>query len=104
MNAEIISVGSELLLGQIVNTNAAFLSQELAALGINVFYQTTVGDNQKRLSEVLEQAHKRADILIMTGGLGPTKDDLTKETVAALVGEELSYHDDSLRSIEAFFQ
>ncbi|NEU29305.1 competence/damage-inducible protein A [bacterium LRH843] len=104
MNAEIMSVGSELLLGQIVNTNAAFLSQELAALGINVFYQTTVGDNQSRLSEALELAHKRADILIMTGGLGPTKDDLTKETVADLVGEELTYHEDSLSSIEAFFQ
>ncbi len=103
MNAEIISVGSELLLGQIVNTNAVFLSQELAELGINVFYQTTVGDNEQRLHDALEQAHRRADILIITGGLGPTKDDLTKETVASFVGEELTYHEESLRSIEDYF-
>lgn len=104
MNAEIISVGSELLLGQIVNTNAVFLSQELAVLGINVYYQTTVGDNNQRLHETLKQAHSRADLLIITGGLGPTKDDLTKETVAAFVGEPLIYHEESLRSIEDYFQ
>ncbi|TWI55228.1 competence/damage-inducible protein A [Halalkalibacter nanhaiisediminis] len=104
MNAEIISVGSELLLGQIVNTNATFLSKELAELGIDVYYQTTVGDNEQRLYETLKQAHSRADLLIITGGLGPTKDDLTKETVALFVGEELTYHEESLRSIEGYFQ
>ncbi len=104
MNAEIISVGSELLLGQIVNTNAAFLARECAELGINVFHQTTVGDNQQRFFDALKQAHARADILLITGGLGPTKDDLTKETVAQFVGETLVHHEDSLRYIEAFFE
>ncbi|GAE24328.1 molybdopterin binding motif [Halalkalibacter wakoensis JCM 9140] len=104
MNAELISVGSELLLGQIVNTNAAFLSQELAVLGVNVYYQTTVGDNDKRLTTTLEQAVSRSDLIILTGGLGPTKDDLTKETVAALVGKKLVHDEKSLHTIEAFFQ
>lgn len=104
MNAEIISVGSELLLGQIVNTNAAFLARECAELGINVFYQTTVGDNQQRFFDTLKSAFDRADMLIITGGLGPTKDDLTKETVARFVGEELAHHEESLHYIEAFFK
>lgn len=104
MNAEIISVGSELLLGQIVNTNATFISKELATIGINVYFQTTVGDNQKRLTEALNQAKKRSDLIILTGGLGPTKDDLTKETVADLVCEKLVYHEPSLLHIERFFK
>ena len=104
MNAEIISVGSELLLGQIVNTNAAFLSQELAILGVNVYYQTTVGDNHLRLTSALEQAQSRSDLVILTGGLGPTKDDLTKESVGALVGKQLVHDPKSLHSIEAFFK
>lgn len=103
MNAEIIAVGSELLLGQIVNTNARFLSQKLAELGINVFFHTAVGDNPSRLLSAVEIAQKRADILIFTGGLGPTKDDLTKETVAHLLGCELIYSEDSLKSIHAHF-
>jgi nicotinamide-nucleotide amidase len=104
MNAELISVGSELLLGQIVNTNAAFLSQELAIVGIDVFYQTTVGDNDSRLTLALNQAISRSDLIIITGGLGPTKDDLTKETVAALAGKKLVHHEKSLHNIEAYFQ
>jgi nicotinamide-nucleotide amidase len=104
MNAEIISVGSELLLGQIVNTNAAFLSQELAFLGVNVFYQTTVGDNHKRLTSALELAKSRSDLIILTGGLGPTKDDLTKEAVAELAGKPLVHHEESLKSIEDYFK
>ncbi len=104
MNAEIISVGSELLLGQIVNTNAAFLARECAELGINVYHQTTVGDNPQRFFDALKQAFARADILLITGGLGPTKDDLTKETVARFVGESLVHHEESLRYIEAFFK
>ncbi|ARK30937.1 competence/damage-inducible protein A [Halalkalibacter krulwichiae] len=104
MNAEIISVGSELLLGQIVNTNAAYLSQELAILGVNVFHQTTVGDNDTRLTEALIQAKKRSDLIILTGGLGPTKDDLTKESVARFVGKPLVHHEQSLHNIEEFFK
>ncbi|KHF38663.1 competence/damage-inducible protein A [Halalkalibacter okhensis] len=104
MNAELISVGSELLLGQIVNTNAAFLSQELALLGVNVFYQTTVGDNGQRLTSALELANSRSDLIIITGGLGPTKDDLTKETVASFVNSKLVHHEESLHNIESYFQ
>lgn len=104
MNAELISVGSELLLGQIVNTNAVYLSQELAHLGINVFFQSTVGDNKQRFYDTLRQAHERADVVIITGGLGPTKDDLTKETVAEFLGKKLVHDEESLRSIEAFFE
>lgn len=91
MNAEIIAVGTELLLGQITNTNAKFLSEKLALLGINVYYHTVVGDNNHRLQEAIQIAEKRADMLIFTGGLGPTKDDLTKETIASSLQEELVY-------------
>lgn len=89
MTAEIICVGTELLLGNIVNTNAAFLSEKLAYLGINCYYQTVVGDNRDRLLSVINTALSRADILIFSGGLGPTEDDLTKETVAEALGKKL---------------
>lgn len=82
MNCEIIAVGTELLLGQIANTDAQYISSRLSELGINVYYHTTVGDNKQRLLDALDIAVKRADIIITTGGLGPTMDDLTKETVA----------------------
>lgn len=85
MKVELISVGTELLLGNIVNTNVAFLAEQCAALGLSVYYQTVVGDNKDRLKDTLSTAISRSDIVIMTGGLGPTKDDLTKETVAELV-------------------
>lgn len=104
MNAEIIAVGSELLLGQIVNTNARFLSQQLADLGINVYYHTVVGDNPDRLRSAIEIAERRADLIIFTGGLGPTKDDLTKETIARHLGKELVIDQDALASIEFYFQ
>lgn len=89
MTAEIICVGTELLLGNIVNTNAAFLSEKLAYLGINCYFQTAVGDNRDRLLSVINTALSRADILIFSGGLGPTEDDLTKETVAEALGKKL---------------
>lgn len=89
MRAEIIAVGTEILLGQIVNTNATFLSQELANLGIEVYYQSVVGDNRDRLKGQLEIAEKRSDLIILCGGLGPTEDDLTKQVVAEHVGETL---------------
>ncbi|MEA4920384.1 MAG: competence/damage-inducible protein A [Clostridiaceae bacterium] len=89
MKCELIAVGTELLLGEIANTDAQMLSQGLSELGINVYHHTVVGDNPERLSEVLEIAKKRADIIITTGGLGPTADDLTKETIAACFGKKL---------------
>ncbi|MED3563352.1 competence/damage-inducible protein A [Bacillus xiapuensis] len=104
MNAEIIAVGSELLLGQIVNTNARFISQHLADAGINVYYHTVVGDNPSRLKAVIKVAESRSDLIIFTGGLGPTKDDLTKETIAKHIGKELIFDETALESIEAYFK
>lgn len=104
MNAEIIAVGSELLLGQIVNTNARFLSQHLADMGINVFYHTVVGDNPDRLKSAIENAEKRSNLIIFTGGLGPTKDDLTKETIAKHLGKELVFDQAALDSIKVYFE
>lgn len=103
MNAEIIAVGSELLLGQIANTNAKFISNQLSELGINVFYHTVVGDNPGRLKEVIEVAEKRADLIIFSGGLGPTKDDLTKETIASHLNVPLTLDNVALSFIEEFF-
>lgn len=104
MNAEIIAVGSELLLGQIVNTNARFLSQQLAVLGVNVYYHTVVGDNPDRLKTAIEIAEQRSNLIIFTGGLGPTKDDLTKETIARHIGKELVMDQAALESIELYFR
>ena len=104
MNAELIAVGTEILLGDIVNTDAQVISQGLSELGINVFYQTVVGDNPARLRHVVETARDRADIIITTGGLGPTLDDLTKETLAAVFGKKLALHQPSLDRIKGFFQ
>ncbi len=92
MKAEIIAVGTELLLGSIVNTDAQFLSRRLAAIGIDVLYHTVVGDNPERLTEALNIAKQRVDIIITTGGLGPTYDDLTKQTIAACFSREMVYH------------
>lgn len=103
MNAELIAVGTEILLGDIVNTDAQLISQGLSELGINVFYQTVVGDNPERLRRVIDEAKERADILITTGGLGPTLDDLTKETLAAAFGKKLVLHEPSLADIRGFF-
>ena len=103
MNAEILAVGTELLMGQIVNTNARFISEKLNDLGIGVYFHSVVGDNPVRLKDSLGLAVKRADIIVMTGGLGPTQDDLTKETVASALGSKLVLHEESLRKIEAFF-
>jgi nicotinamide-nucleotide amidase len=104
MNAEIIAVGSELLLGQIVNSNARFISQQLAGIGINVFFHTVVGDNPDRLKSVIEIAEKRSNLIIFTGGLGPTKDDLTKETIARHLGKKLVMDQEALESIELYFK
>lgn len=104
MKAEIIAVGTELLLGQIVNTNAQYLSQELAALGLDVYFQTVVGDNMNRLAEAVRTASGRADVLILTGGLGPTQDDLTKEALAEVLGRTLYIDPEAMANIERFFQ
>lgn len=103
MQAEIIAVGTELLLGDILNTNAQFLSRELAALGVDVYFQTVVGDNPVRLQSVIEIARARCDLLIFSGGLGPTDDDLTKQTVAAAFGDTLRFDAEECARIERFF-
>ena len=103
MTAEIISVGTELLLGNILNTNAQYLSRELAALGITVRRQSTIGDNHSRLAEFVNEAKQRCDLLVFTGGLGPTADDLTKETVAACFGDTLTFDPDEWQKIVDFF-
>ncbi|WP_258729233.1 competence/damage-inducible protein A [Bacillus atrophaeus] len=102
--AEIIAVGSELLLGQITNTNAQFISKGLAEIGINVFYHTAVGDNPERLKQVISIAEERSDFIIFSGGLGPTKDDLTKETIANVLGRPLVLDDEAFQSIEDYFK
>lgn len=103
MNAEILAVGTELLLGDIVNTNAQYIAKRLAEIGINVYYQSVVGDNSNRLYQSFELALKRADIVITTGGLGPTNDDLTKETAAAIAGKSMVLDQKSLDWIESYF-
>src|SRR4030042_1898498 len=90
MKAEIISIGTELLLGEITDTNASYLAAELPLLGVDLYWVTQVGDNLGRLGEVLERAWSRSDLILATGGLGPTDDDITREAIAGLLGEELS--------------
>lgn len=104
MPCEIINVGTELLLGEVVNTNAAYLAQKLAASGIELFYQTSVGDDRARLSRVLRGALKRSDIVIITGGLGPTQDDITKEVVAKILNRRLVPNKKIISHIEGRFR
>ncbi|AQY51057.1 competence damage-inducible protein A [Listeria weihenstephanensis FSL R9-0317] len=102
-SAEIIAVGTELLLGQIVNSNAAFISKELAECGVYVYHHTVVGDNPERLKKVIEIAESRSDILIFSGGLGPTEDDITKQVLAEYLKKNIVYDADHLTKIEQFF-
>ena len=102
--AEILCVGTELLIGDIVNTNAAYLSRRLASLGIGVYRQSVVGDNAARLAEDLRAALERADLVVTSGGLGPTYDDLTKETAAAVFGRDMYMHEESLERIRRYFR
>lgn len=104
MRAELISVGTELLLGQIVDTNAAYLAQRLAEVGIDVYYKQTVGDNPTRIEEAVRLALSRADVVVMTGGLGPTEDDLTVATVAGTLGLNLVHDDAVAAHIRQFFE
>lgn len=103
MNAEILAVGTEILLGDILNTNAQYLAKELAGLGIGVYYQTVVGDNPQRLEDTILNAFSRADIIITTGGLGPTEDDLTKETGTKYFGKKLILDERALKRIKKYF-
>ena len=104
MIVEIVSTGTELLLGQIVNTNAPYLARKLNELGFDAVYQTTVGDNRRRMASVFSIALDRADIVITSGGLGPTQGDITKEVSAELLGRDLNLHEPSVEHIQAFFK
>ena len=104
MVVELISVGTEILLGNIVNTNAAYLAEQCALLGCSLYRQSVIGDNEGRMEELIRQAVGRSDIVILTGGLGPTKDDLTKEVTAKVFGKELYMDEHSRERIEGFFQ
>ncbi|MCM1040613.1 MAG: competence/damage-inducible protein A [Roseburia sp.] len=104
MIVEIISVGTEILLGNIVNTNAAYLAEKCAGIGLSCYYQDVVGDNEERLTNVLHTALSRADVILLSGGLGPTQDDLTKETAAKVMGKNLYLHEPSKEAISAYFE
>ncbi|HEY6367429.1 MAG TPA: CinA family nicotinamide mononucleotide deamidase-related protein [Candidatus Binatia bacterium] len=103
-NAEIVAIGSELLLGQIVDTNSAWMAQRLTALGVNLYFKSVVGDNPGRMREVIQRALERADIVITSGGLGPTQDDLTREIIAEVTGRRLVLDDDLLEQVEEHFR
>lgn len=103
MKAEIIAVGTEILTGQIVNTNAQFLSEKLAEIGVDVYFQTAVGDNETRLLSLLEIASQRSNLVILTGGLGPTEDDLTKQTLARFLGKDLVFDPQAQEKLDIFF-
>ena len=104
MVVELISVGTEILLGNIVNTNAAYLAEKCALLGCSLYHQTVVGDNEERMEEAIRQAIERADIVILTGGLGPTKDDLTKEVTAKVFSRKLYMDEHSKARIQDYFE
>ncbi|HFI0723562.1 TPA: competence/damage-inducible protein A [Streptococcus suis] len=103
MKAELIAVGTEILTGQIINTNAQFLSEKCAELGIDVYFHTAVGDNENRLLSVLEIASKRSELVILCGGLGPTEDDLTKQTLATFLGRNLVFDELAMAKLDRFF-
>ena len=103
MKAQIMSVGTELLLGQIIDTNAAWLAQYLSALGIDLYWKVVVGDNLDRLTGELRHAWDRVELIVMTGGVGPTEDDLTREGIAALLGEQMEVQPELERHLRAWF-
>jgi nicotinamide-nucleotide amidase len=104
VNAEIVAIGSELLLGQSVSTNSAWMAQCLAGIGINLFYKTIVGDNAGRRREIISRALERSDVVITSGGIGPTEDDPTREIVAEVTGRELVLDPSLLQQIEERFR
>ncbi|MEE8385597.1 MAG: competence/damage-inducible protein A, partial [Dehalococcoidia bacterium] len=103
MKAELVSIGTELLLGEILDTNAQYLAARLPPLGIDLYYTSKVGDNLERLTEVIERAWSRSDLVITTGGLGPTEDDLTREAIARVLGEEMTVDPALERQLREFF-
>ena len=104
MKAEIIMIGTELLLGQIVDTNASYLARKLAQIGFDLYRKTTIGDNENRIAEAIQNAFSRADVVITSGGLGPTVDDKTRDAVAAATGRKLALDHNLLKYIEEFFK
>lgn len=104
MKAEIIATGTEILLGQTLNTSAHYITGKLSELGIEVDFHTTVGDNQDRVEAVLKQALNRSDLVLTTGGTGPTVDDMTKELVAKVLGLKMQLDKDSLERVQHFFR
>jgi len=104
MKAEIIPVGTEILLGNIIDTNSSFLANQLPLLGIDLYFVSIVGDNQRRLVDTLKRAWKRADLIITTGGLGPTQDDITREAIGKLVGEELKVDENLWQELQDLFR
>ena len=104
MVCEIICVGTELLLGSVVNTNATFISEKLSTMGFSLFRQTVVGDNVQSIKDALDSAFKSADLVIMSGGLGPTQDDLTKEAACEFFGQKMVLHNPSLKRIKSYFK
>jgi nicotinamide-nucleotide amidase len=104
MNAEIISIGTELLMGETVDTNSSYIGEQLARIGIDLTWATKVGDHPSRLQEAIRRAWERSDVTITTGGLGPTSDDLTRESIAAVMGEEMEVQDDMLAHLRAQFE
>src|SRR5690349_21420675 len=103
MRAEILSVGTELLLGHITDTNASYLAQRLFALGIDLYFISAAGDNLARLTQTVARAHERSDLVVITGGLGPTEDDLTREAIAAVLGETPTVDEEYLERLRAWF-
>ena len=103
MHAEILSIGTELLMGELVDTNSSYLASELAKLGVEVRWVTKVGDDPDRLYEAIERAYKRSDVTLTSGGLGPTSDDLTRETIARVCGETMTVQDDLLEHLRGLF-
>ena len=103
MRAEIISIGTELLLGQITDTNASYLASRLPEVGIDLLWVTQVGDNMERMKECVQRALDRSDLIITTGGLGPTEDDLTREAIAETLGETMTVDPDLERELREFF-
>lgn len=104
MNVEIVTIGTELLLGEIVDTNSAYIARQLRDVGVNIYYLTTVGDNRERIADAVRTALHRADVVITTGGLGPTVDDMTRQGVADSVGRSLEFHPELLEQIAERFR
>src|ERR1700710_271462 len=104
MQAEIITIGDEILIGQIVDTNSAWIAQKLNAIGIRVKQISSVSDDREHILKALSEAHRRADVILITGGLGPTKDDITKKTLADYFGVGLVENKETLENVEAIFR